>query len=112
MGPCPSYVMRKSGHSSIFLAFAAVLAIGDGLKGFPEAITTVFPDTVVQTCIMHQNYNSLKRASWKERKTLALALRSIYPVDNIEAAEHALNEFESGSWGERFPIIARSWRGN
>ena len=82
----------------------------DGLKGFPEAITAVFPDTVVQTCIVHLIRNSMQRASWKERKALAAALRPIYQADNAEAAETALQDFEQGPWGQKYPTVAQSWR--
>lgn len=87
-----------------------LIAVVDGLKGFPEAITAVFPDTVVQTCIVHLIRNSIQLASWKDRKALAQALKPIYQADNAEAAEQALNEFETGPWGERFPTVAQSWR--
>lgn len=87
-----------------------LIAVVDGLKGFPEAITAVFPDTVVQTCIVHLIRNSIQLASWKDRKALAQALKPIYQAGNAEAAEQALNEFETGPWGERFPTVAQSWR--
>ena len=87
-----------------------LIAVVDGLKGFPEAITAVFPDTVVQTCIVHLIRNSMQRASWKERKALAAALRPIYQADNAEAAETALQDFEQGPWGQKYPTVAQSWR--
>ena len=89
-----------------------LIAVVDGLKGFPEAITTVFPDAVVQTCIVHLIRNSVQLASWKERKALAQALKPIYQADHAEAAEQALSDFENGIWGERFPTVAQSWRRN
>ena len=89
-----------------------LIAVVDGLKGFPEAITAVFPDTVVQTCIVHLIRNSLQLASWKDRKALAKALKPIYQADHVEAAEQALSDFENGPWGERFPTVAQSWRRN
>ncbi len=87
-----------------------LIAVVDGLKGFPEAITAVFPDTVVQTCIVHLIRNSLQLASWKDRKALAKALKPIYQADHAESAEQALSDFETGPWGERFPTVAQSWR--
>ena len=87
-----------------------LIAVVDGLKGFPEAITAVFPDTEVQTCIVHLIRNSIQLASWKDRKALAQALKPIYQAGNAEAAEQALHEFEAGPWGERFPTVAQSWR--
>ena len=89
-----------------------LIAVVDGLKGFPEAITAVFPDTVVQTCIVHLIRNSVQLASWKDRKALAQALKPIYQADHAEAAEQALSDFENGIWGGRFPTVAQSWRRN
>jgi putative transposase len=89
-----------------------LIAVVDGLKGFPEAITAVFPDTVVQTCIVHLIRNSTRLAAWKDRKALAQALRPIYQADHAEAAEQALSDFENGPWGQGFPTIAQSWRRN
>ncbi len=89
-----------------------LIAVVDGLKGFPDAITAVFPDTVVQTCIVHLIRNSLQLASWKDRKALAQALKPIYQADHAEGAEQALSAFEKGPWGERFPTVAQSWRRN
>ena len=89
-----------------------LIAVVDGLRGFPEAITAIFPDTVVQTCIVHLIRNSIQLASWKDRKALAAALKPIYQADHVEAAEQALSEFENGPWGERFPTVAQSWRRN
>ena len=60
-----------------------LIAVVDGLKGFPEAINAVFPQTVVQTCIVHLIRNSMGFASWKERKAIAGALRSVYRAENI-----------------------------
>ena len=73
-----------------------LIAIVDGLKGFPEAITAVFPDTIVQTCIVHLIRNSTRLASWKDRKSLAEARKPVYQADNTEAADQALGAFESG----------------
>ena len=84
-----------------------LIAVVDGLKGFPEAITAVFPDTVVQTCIVHLIRNSIQLAPWKDRKALAAALKPIYQADHVEAAEQALSDFENSSWGERFPTVAQ-----
>lgn len=89
-----------------------LIAVVDGLKGFPDAITAVFPDTVVQTCIVHLIRNSIQLASWKDRKALAAALKPIYQADHAEAAEQALSDYENGPWGERFPTVAQSWRRN
>ena len=87
-----------------------LIAVVDGLKGFPEAITAVFPDAVVQTCIVHLMRNSMQLVSWKQRKAFAKALRPIYQADNEPAGEQALSEFEQSKWGQLFPTVAQSWR--
>jgi putative transposase len=87
-----------------------LLAVVDGLKGFPEAITAVFPETVVQTCIVHLLRNSMDFVSWKDRKGLATALKQIYRATDAETAERALTAFEAGPWGQRYPAIGQSWR--
>ncbi|MSR13417.1 MAG: IS256 family transposase [Gammaproteobacteria bacterium] len=87
-----------------------LISVVDGLKGFPEAITSVYPETVVQTCIVHLLRNSPYLASWKDRKALTAALKPIYQADSLEAAERALTAFEAGPWGQQFPTIAESWR--
>jgi putative transposase len=89
-----------------------LIAVVDGLKGFPEAITAIFPDTVVQTCIVHLIRYSMQFASWKERKAIAAALKPIYAAASAEAAQAALEDFEQGPWGEKYPPIAQSWRRN
>ncbi|ARR53357.1 hypothetical protein HY78_07855 [Rhizorhabdus wittichii DC-6] len=87
-----------------------LLAVVDGLKGFPEAITAVFPETIVQTCIVHLLRNSMDFVSWKDRKNLASALKEVYRAPSAEAAEKALTAFEEGPWGIRYPAIGQSWR--
>jgi len=87
-----------------------LIAVVDGLKGFPEAIESVFPQTTVQTCIVHLIRNSLDMVSWKDRKTVAAAIRPIYTAVNAEAAEAALDAFAAGPWGERYATIAAAWR--
>ena len=87
-----------------------LIAVVDGLKGFPEAITTVFPDCVVQTCIVHLIRYSLQFASWKERKPLAQALKAIYTAASAEAAAAELDRFEAGPYGERYAAVVHSWR--
>ena len=87
-----------------------MLAVVDGLKGFPDAITAVFPDAVVQTCIVHLLRNSMDFVSWKDRKPLAAALKSIYRAVDAKTAEEALTAFEASEWGIRYPAISQSWR--
>jgi putative transposase len=89
-----------------------LIAVVDGLKGFPEAITSVFPKTVVQTCIVHLIRYSMHFASWKDRKAVAAALKPIYQAQSAEVAREQLEEFDRGPWGRKFPAIAQSWRRN
>jgi putative transposase len=87
-----------------------LIAVVDGLKGLPEAITTVFPKTTVQTCIVHLIRNSLDYAGWRDRKAMAQALRPIYTAASAEAALAALEAFENSSWGTRYPPVVQAWR--
>jgi putative transposase len=88
-----------------------LIACCDGLKGFPEAIEAVFPQTVVQTCIVHLIRNSLRFVSYKDRKDLARDLRPIYSAASREEAQGALEAFEH-KWGRRYAMIGSSWRAN
>ena len=87
-----------------------LIAVVDGLKGFPDAINAVFPLTQIQTCIVHLLRNSLDYVGWKDRKSVALALKQIYRAPDADAAAVALNEFEQGPWGRKFPAITAAWR--
>src|ERR1700712_4406086 len=87
-----------------------LLAVVDGLKGFPDAIRAVFPEALVQTCIVHLLRNSMDFVSWKDRKSLATALKEIYRATDADTAEKALTAFEVGPWGSRYPAIGKSWR--
>ena len=89
-----------------------LVAVVDGLKGFPEAINATFPETVVQTCVVHLLRHSMNFASWKDRKHVARALKAVYRAGDAEAGLAALAEFEAGPWGEKYPAIAQSWRRN
>ena len=89
-----------------------LVAVVDGLKGFPEAITAVFPQAVVQTCIVHLIRHSLDFVSWKDRKPVVPALRAIYRAKDAEAGLKALDDFDAGPWGQRYPAITQSWRRN
>jgi putative transposase len=97
--------LKNRGVQDIFIACV------DGLKGFPEAIETVFPKTDVQLCIVHLVRYSLNYVSWKLRKEVAVDLRAIYASATVEEAEQRLAEFED-RWGEAYPPIAQSWRRN
>ena len=89
-----------------------LIAIVDGLKGFPEAITTAFPRAQVQTCIVHLIRYSLAFVSYKDRKAVAAALKEIYKAKDADAGQAALEDFAEGPWGTKYPAIAQSWRRN
>lgn len=87
-----------------------MLAVVDGLKGFPDAITAVFPEAMVQTCVVHLLRNSMDFVAWKDRKALGAALKTIYRAVDAQAAEEALTAFEASFWGQRYPAIGQIWR--
>lgn len=87
-----------------------LIAVTDGLKGMSEALAAVYPATTLQTCIVHLVRHSLEFANWKQRKPLAMALRAIYTAPGADAAMTALDDFERGPWGTRFPTVVASWR--
>ena len=88
-----------------------LIAAVDGLKGFPEAIASVFPKAQVQTCIVHMVRHSLRFVPWKDRKQVAADLKAIYRAENEDMAETRLSEFE-GKWDKKYPTIGQSWRRN
>ena len=88
-----------------------LIACVDGLKGFPEAIETIFPKTQVQLCIVHMVRHSLNYVSWKRRKEVAADLRRIYQSATVDEAQLMLTEFEE-RWGAEYPPICQSWRRN
>jgi len=88
-----------------------LIACVDGLKGFPEAIESVFPQTVVQLCIVHLVRHSLNYVNWKERKEVARDLKTIYTSATDVEAEQRLAEF-SMKWDAKYPMIAKSWHSN
>jgi putative transposase len=87
-----------------------LIAVVDGLKGFPDAIQAVFPDATVQTCIVHLLRQSLDFVSYKDRKAVAAALKGIYKAVDATVGEAALSGFEEGEWGRKYPAIGQSWR--
>jgi transposase-like protein len=89
-----------------------LIAVVDGLKGFPEAITAVFPQAEIQTCIVHLLRYSMHFASWKERQPLARALKPVYQAATAEEARQKLQEFSEGIWGQKYPMITQSWERN
>ena len=98
--------LKNRGVRDIFIACV------DGLKGFPEAIEAVFPQTEVQLCIVHLVRHSMNYVGWRERKQVARDLREmIYTASTEQEAEAGLAEF-AAKWDERFPMISKSWRSN
>ncbi len=97
--------LKNRGVADIFIACV------DGLKGFPEAIETVFPQTEVQLCIVHMVRHSLNYVGWKQRKEVAADLKTIYTSATEAEAEAALDEF-AAKWDAKYPTISRSWRSN
>ena len=88
-----------------------LIACVDGLKGFPEAIKTIFPKTEVQSCIVHQIRNSLRYVGSKYQKEFLSDLKVIYQAASLELAEIGLKKLES-KWGERYPLVTSSWQRN
>lgn len=97
--------LRNRGVADIFIACV------DGLKGFPEAIESVFPETQVQLCVVHMIRHSLKFVPWKDRKQVASDLKTVYTAANADAAAQALDGF-SKKWDGKYPTIGESWRRN
>src|SRR5438270_3578451 len=90
--------------------FNGLAVLHGRLKGFPEAITAVFPQATVQTCIVHLLRHSLDFVSWKDRKSVAAALKGIYRAVDVAAGEAALSAFQESFWGQKYPAIGQSWR--
>jgi len=97
--------LKNRGLQDIFIATV------DGLKGFPDAIETVYPQTQVQLCIVHMIRNSLKYVSWKQRKEMATDLKTIYRADTVELAEKNLDVFAK-KWNPTHPTVSKSWYSN
>ncbi|ECI3397857.1 IS256 family transposase, partial [Salmonella enterica subsp. enterica serovar Typhimurium] len=86
-----------------------LIACVDGLKGFPDAINSVYPQTHIQLCIIHMVRNSLKYVSWKDYKTVTSGLKAVYQAPTEEAALMALDAFAK-VWDDKYPQISKSWR--
>ncbi|WP_010515175.1 IS256 family transposase [Komagataeibacter oboediens] len=86
-----------------------LLAVVDGLKGFPDAIRAVFPEALVQTCIVHLLRHSLDFVAWKDRKSVATALKDIYRAVDAETGKTALAAFAESPWGRKYAAIVQSW---
>ena len=88
-----------------------LIACKDGLSGFSEAISTVFPQTEIQLCVIHQIRNSMKYVPYKEKKAVMADLKEVYQAITIEEAEMAFEIFKE-KWGKKHPVIIRSWEQN
>jgi putative transposase len=97
--------LNNRGLEDIFIASV------DGLKGFPDAIEAVYPDTQVQLCIVHMVRNSLKYVSWKQRKEMATDLKTIYRASTLEEAESNLDIFAQ-KWDNTHPKVSKAWYDN
>lgn len=87
-----------------------LIAVVDGLKDFPEAITAAFPEAEVQTCIVRLLRHSLSFCGWEDRDAVAAALKLIYRAEDVVMALQRLEEFEASAWGRKYPTIAAAWR--
>jgi putative transposase len=97
--------LKNRGLKDMFIACV------DGLKGFPEAIESVYPETQVQLCIVHMVRNSLRFVPWKDKKAVVADLKTIYTATNAEMAKENLKSFRT-KWNEKYPTIADSWERN
>ena len=97
--------LKNRGVKDMFIACV------DGLKGFPEAIESVYPETQVQLCIVHMVRNSLRFVPWKDKKAVVADLKTIYTATNAEVAKENLSSFRT-KWNEKYPTIADSWERN
>ena len=97
--------LKNRGVQDIFIACV------DGLKGFPEVIEAIFPNTQVQLCMVHLVRHSLSYVSHRDRKEVANDLKTIYQAATLEEAKQQLSKFEE-NWAESYPLIAKSWRGS
>lgn len=88
-----------------------LIACVDGLKGFPDAINTVYPETQIQLCIVHMVRNSLKFVPWKDYKAITADLKRIYQSVTEDEALLSLDQFEQ-RWDDKYPSISRTWRNN
>jgi transposase-like protein len=86
-----------------------LIACVDGLKGFPEAIESIYPGTEIQHCIIHQIRNSMKYVASKNQKAFMADLKCVYKAATLNAAETALDELEA-KWGDKYPMVIKSWR--
>ena len=129
----PPFMMTLGMLSSLF-GVALLISGGSSIYGLPEVFSKYFGFgrlfeipaplyftaalfllvyvLLVQTCIVHLIRHSMNFASWKDRKHVAKALRDVYRAKDADAGLAALDAFEAGPWGEKYPAIAQSWRRN
>ena len=88
-----------------------LIACIDGLKGFPDAINSIYPETRIQLCIVHMIRNSTKYVSWKERKVLCADLKKVYRAVTEELGLEELDNFAE-KWDHKYPMISKSWKSN
>ena len=86
-----------------------LIASVDGLTGFPEAIASIYPDTEVQLCVIHQIRNSMKYVASKNQKEFMQDLKPVYQAQTKQAAETALEELDA-KWGKQYPLVIGSWQ--
>ncbi|WKT61887.1 IS256 family transposase [Microbulbifer thermotolerans] len=86
-----------------------LIACVDGLQGFPEAIESIYPQTEIQHCVIHQIRNSMKYVASKNQKAFMADLKCVYKAATLNAAESALDELEA-KWGDKYPMVIKSWR--
>ena len=97
--------LKDRGVHDIFIACM------HGLKGFPDAIEAVYPQTAVQLCLVHMVRHTLNYVSWKLRKAVTADLKTVYGAPTVDEAAIRLNEFDD-KWGAHYPTIVKSWRNN
>ena len=97
--------LKNRGLNDIYVLCA------DGLKGLPEAVTSIYPETVFQTCIVHMVRHSLNYVPYTDKKAVATDLKKIYAANTVDLSSQYLDEFEV-TWGDKYPAIVRSWRNN
>jgi len=98
----------KLNPSGPFIFNDILIACVDGLKGFPDAINTVFPDTQIQLCIVHMVRNAMKLVPWKDSKAVAADLKRIYKSVTEDEALLELTQFAE-RWDNKYPQISKSW---
>lgn len=97
--------MRSRGVEDILITST------DNLKGFTEAITSIFPQSITQICVVHQIRNASRYVVWKDKKQFAADLKNVYTAANKDLAWTELEKLEE-TWGKKYPHAIRSWKAN